>query len=107
MRTSVIGLLLFAVLGVACGGGNDPAGSATGTDSGASTVGTMSAESPGTQGAPDATEPPAEDAESVAAPTPRLDGPSAPDFTLPLAGGGEFTLSAAAKPVYMVFWAEW
>lgn len=35
------------------------------------------------------------------------DGPLAPDFTLALANGDEFTLSAAVKPVYMVFWAEW
>lgn len=33
--------------------------------------------------------------------------PDAPDFTLELERGGSFTLSAAAKPVYMVFWAEW
>lgn len=35
------------------------------------------------------------------------DAPIAPDFTLELGGGGEFVLSEEAKPVYMVFWAEW
>ncbi|HIE20964.1 MAG TPA: hypothetical protein EYP73_00010 [Acidimicrobiia bacterium] len=33
--------------------------------------------------------------------------PQAPDFTLELGDGGEFTLSAGTKPVYMIFWAEW
>ena len=31
----------------------------------------------------------------------------APDFTLELGEGGSYTLSEGAKPVYMVFWAEW
>ena len=34
-------------------------------------------------------------------------GESAPDFTMALADGTDFTLSAEQKPVYMVFWAEW
>lgn len=33
--------------------------------------------------------------------------PAAPDFTLALGDGGSFTLSEGAKPVYLVFWAEW
>ncbi len=35
------------------------------------------------------------------------DGPPAPDFTLALADGRSFTLSEEAKPVFMIFWAEW
>lgn len=35
------------------------------------------------------------------------DRPLAPDFTLELADGGTYTLSEGAKPVYLVFWAEW
>lgn len=31
----------------------------------------------------------------------------APDFTLKLGDGGQYTLSDGAKPVYLVFWAEW
>lgn len=31
----------------------------------------------------------------------------APDFTLELGDGGHYTLSEGAKPVYLVFWAEW
>ena len=36
-------------------------------------------------------------------------GPSAPDFTLPLVGGGELTLSEyeGDKPVIVDFWASW
>jgi hypothetical protein len=33
--------------------------------------------------------------------------PSAPDFSLELGEGGTYTLSGGAKPVYLVFWAEW
>ncbi|MDX1469039.1 MAG: hypothetical protein R3258_06830 [Acidimicrobiia bacterium] len=32
---------------------------------------------------------------------------AAPDFTLQLGDGGSYTLSEGAKPVYLVFWAEW
>lgn len=31
----------------------------------------------------------------------------APDFTLVLSDGSAFTLSEAARPVYLLFWAEW
>lgn len=44
---------------------------------------------------------------STDAPKPPPDGPVAPNFTMALESGGSFTLSDAAKPVYMVFWAEW
>ena len=33
--------------------------------------------------------------------------PIAPDFTLELGDGGVYTLSDGARPVYLVFWAEW
>lgn len=33
--------------------------------------------------------------------------PTAPDFTLELGTGGEYTLSSTDSPVYLVFWAEW
>ena len=32
---------------------------------------------------------------------------TAPDFTLALGDGGTFVLSEEARPVYLVFWAEW
>ncbi len=46
---------------------------------------------------------------SEPAPTqaPVADGPPAADFTLALGDGGSYTLSDGAKPVYLVFWAEW
>jgi type IV pilus biogenesis protein CpaD/CtpE len=31
----------------------------------------------------------------------------APDFTLALADGGEFRLSAEQRATFLVFWAEW
>lgn len=42
-------------------------------------------------------------------PGPKPEGPLAPDFTLALGAEGSeaFVLSQEAKPVYMVFWAEW
>ncbi|MCZ6456200.1 MAG: hypothetical protein O6650_03020 [Actinobacteria bacterium] len=33
--------------------------------------------------------------------------PVAPDFTLVLGEGGQYTLSEGTKPVYLIFWAEW
>lgn len=33
--------------------------------------------------------------------------PVAPDFTLALADGTTFRLYGEARPVYLVFWAEW
>jgi hypothetical protein len=33
--------------------------------------------------------------------------PVAPDFTLGLGDGGTFVLSEEARPIYLVFWAEW
>jgi hypothetical protein len=36
-----------------------------------------------------------------------FDGPVAADFTIDLNKTGTFTLSEEARPVYLVFWAEW
>jgi len=50
----------------------------------------------------------ATDAPSVPATTaPDPNAVAAPDFTLALGDGGSFTLSQEARPVYMIFWAEW
>ena len=51
---------------------------------------------------------PADDTQTTGATSPPS-GPVAPDFTLALGedGASTFTLSQEAKPVYMVFWAEW
>jgi hypothetical protein len=37
----------------------------------------------------------------------RPDGPDAPEFVLSLGQGGEFSPSGEAKPIYIIFWAEW
>jgi hypothetical protein len=39
--------------------------------------------------------------------SPPPEGPAAPDFIMALGDGGSFTLSEQAKPVYMIFWADW
>lgn len=59
--------------------------------------------------APDATVPDQDTTTTTASdPTTTVsDRPLAPDFTLELGDGGEYTLSEGAKPVYLVFWAEW
>jgi hypothetical protein len=44
---------------------------------------------------------------TTSSPPPDADLPAAPDFALALGEGGEFTLSEAAAPVFLVFWAEW
>jgi hypothetical protein len=62
------------------------------------------AESPATT-ADDGATPTTSDPESP--PTTDSGRPVAPDFTLELGEGGEYTLSEGSKPVYMVFWAEW
>ena len=53
---------------------------------------------------PDSTLPESEASQETAAP---VEGPAAPDFTVVLDDGTEFTLSQEQKPVYLVFWAEW
>jgi hypothetical protein len=35
------------------------------------------------------------------------EGDPAPGFTVELGEGGTFTLSEHARPVYLLFWAEW
>lgn len=84
------GLLALSMVVAACGA--QPAPIATGEP--AST----------TPASPDVLPP----ASGVTATVPgETEGPVAPDFTLALGDGGVFTLSEGAKPVYMVFWAEW
>ena len=48
---------------------------------------------------------PTEDVDTTSAPTDSSN--DAPDFVLALGQGGEFSPSTEAKPIYMVFWAEW
>ena len=54
---------------------------------------------------------PATTADQDAPSTPPADGDDerelAPNFALTLEPEGEFVLSEAGKPVYLIFWAEW
>jgi hypothetical protein len=80
-RIAPFGLVL-ALLGYACG-----EGAADETTSPTTTVATTT---------------------TTTEPTTTISGrPIAPDFTLELGDGGSYTLSEGARPVYLVFWAEW
>lgn len=102
-------LLAFVVLVAACGGSvSDSVDTTTGstvdqtttsTAGGSSTTETVdetiTTEAPDTTRTTDGIE------------SPNADLPAAPDFTLELGTGGEYTLSSTDNPVYLVFWAEW
>lgn len=82
-------------------------GDAPSTDGATTTVpATTAATVPGTTDTPPVT---AETDPAATTTTTRVppDGEPAPDFTIALGEGGEFTLSEAGAPVYLVFWAEW
>ena len=106
MRRTILCIAAFAVVAASCASGTDTATSApeTSSSTAAAQTGadelTTSTTVEGTTTMP----PDTEATPSTAAP---IDGPPAPDFTLALGDGGEFTLSAEQKPVYLVFWAEW
>ncbi len=86
MRRASLLIAVFALVAAACSGGGDETPSTS--DGGSVTTSPV-------------TTSPIGDAAS------RVDGPPAPDFTLALGDGGEFSLSAEQKPVYVIFWAEW
>jgi len=116
--------LVFAMVAAACGAGDDPAGA--GLDAGAqqdsvaqesssesqnATTGTDESDGPDDQ---TLTEPadPADDPAGSEQPAdseerPAIEGTPAPDFSLAMGDGSTFVMSEAAKPVYLVFWAEW
>ena len=111
MRRFVVLIVVLAAIAAACGGtaattttGGGAAQS--GTDPGTSDSPVLAtpteSQAPGTTGSGDT--PPATEAPPT---TPSFDGPPAPDFELALETGGAVKLSDEAKPVYMVFWAEW
>jgi ABC-type Fe3+-hydroxamate transport system substrate-binding protein len=92
-RNLVLLAMIMALVGAACGG------------AGSSSDGTSSS-SPSTSPATTGQQPPAT---ADGEPGQKPEGPLAPDFTLALGADGSetFVLSQEAKPVYMVFWAEW
>lgn len=93
-------LLVLAI--TACGNGSDSLEGAPTTSIATGTSGdTLPATVP---------EPPTA-AESVASTTPTttttVPADALPDFALELGTGGTFVLSEEARPVFLVFWAEW
>ena len=105
-RISLAAVAAFAVVAAACGSGTEPTAiNLGGTDTEAAPAAPAvpsETTSPADGGAAETTPPGTETARQ------RPDGPDAPDFTLALSGpGGTFSLSDEARPVFMVFWAEW
>jgi len=84
MRRSLV-LIIFALAAASCGGNAVEMTSIASTPASTTTIAQVEATTTTAEAA----------------------GPAAPDFDLELADGSTFTLSAAEKPVYMVFWAEW
>ncbi|CAN5867271.1 hypothetical protein BH23ACT4_BH23ACT4_08530 [soil metagenome] len=95
MKRSVVVCLLVLVVS-ACAG---DAGTTTSVDaSGETSVVTSDTTTP--PGVGETTTTPGET-------TTTSDRDLAPDFTLELGDGGSYTLSEGARPVFLVFWAEW
>jgi hypothetical protein len=89
---ALVSVLAFLVAGCASSGGE----------------GTTVADEPATTGSQSAGTVAEQTTTSQAQATETTSGrPVAPDFTLELGDGGSYTLSKGAKPVYLVFWAEW
>lgn len=104
----LLGIAVVALIVAACGGNAEPASTAAPTPS--ETIGGASQDSVATTSTAATAEPPTEttaSSESTEASGPSFDGPLAPDFELALNDGSTFRLSDEAKPIYMVFWAEW
>jgi hypothetical protein len=96
MRLRIVTALALVL--AACGGGGDQdtATSPSVEDPGTTAVAGTTGSGPTSTASPD-----------PASTTAEPPGEAAPDFTLALSDGSDFTLSAEQKPVYMVFWAEW
>ena len=89
-------LCVLMLLASACAG--DSATTTSISEPGTTTV--VTSDSTTTLGTGDTTTTPGET-------TTTSDRELAPDFTLELGDGGSYTLSEGARPVYLVFWAEW
>ena len=103
-RTFLATLTTLALLGVACGAVEQPAmdESTPGATVPATSAGDATTV-PATTSVPEGTN--AGGSSERPAPDPSRE--IAPDFTLELSGGSTFVLSEEARPVFMVFWAEW
>lgn len=110
MRRLVYMLVALSLLLAACGG--DSTSTSATPDAGGSEIGPDV--TPPTESAPDSpastagtsTTDPVEEPPAGPIST-DFDGPAAADFTIDLNKTGSFTLSEEARPVYLVFWAEW
>ena len=103
MRRAILLVAAFAVVAASCGSGSETDSSASGSSE--SPVTTSPVTTSPLETSPATTSPPG--TETPATTAVPVEGPAAPDFTLALGDGGEFTLSAEQKPVYLIFWAEW
>ena len=103
MRRTVLLLAAFAVVAASCSSGSDTESSTS--ESPESPVTTSPVTTSPVATSPETTSPTGTETPGTTASP--VDGPAAPDFTLALGDGGEFTLSAEQKPVYLIFWAEW
>ena len=110
----LIPILVFALVAGACA--SDSSQSAPDAAGVATTVASETGDTTSPSNTTDAesssatTAPPVDGAPATTAPAATatdFDGAAAPDFRLALADGSDFVLSAEAKPVYMIFWAEW
>jgi hypothetical protein len=108
MKRLFLILAAFALLVAACSGSTvDEKANAVAPDDGAGSIASSSVPE---ESSPDSSAPTSSNPEtltSAAGTKPPPPGPAARDFTLALEPSGEFVLSAEAKPVYMIFWAEW
>ena len=110
MKRRMFLLVALALVAASCGGAVEDAGDATTSAPAASeTIATEAPETTPTEamGDDDHSEDTADTTTTTDEPKPEPEGDPAPDFTLALADGSEFSLSAEEKPVYLVFWAEW
>lgn len=97
MKTRLSALVAaLALIGAACATESVPASSDP----------TTPALSPATEGPSSSSTTTAATGETTTS-APNPDVVAAPDFTLALGDGGSFTLSEEARPVFLVFWAEW
>jgi hypothetical protein len=98
----VVLLTVFVVFMAACAAeGADPTTAPSATT-------TPSEEGPNATAASDTSDPQpaATDAGSTKPDIP-ADAPDAPDFVFTLGDGTDYHLGSDAKPVYLIFWAEW
>jgi thiol-disulfide isomerase/thioredoxin len=98
--TPVLLMLAVGLMAALAGCGDAPS-----TDGATTVPATTAPTAPATTDAPPVTS----ETDPEATTTTRVppEGEPAPDFTIALGEGGQFTLSEAGAPVYLVFWAEW